>query len=100
MGAIITDLMGAQAPAGLPRHPLQHARHSSTRRVEGNRVQRARAGDPRPTGLSADESRAYEQLSFFFMKGIGYGVEMGLRPQTALRTGGLTRRPGRLDDRP
>jgi hypothetical protein len=39
-------------------------------------------GDPRPADLSADESRAYDQLSFLFTKGIGYALEMGLRPQT------------------
>jgi hypothetical protein len=40
------------------------------------------AGDPPPSGLSADEQRAYERLSFLYTKGIGYSVEMGLRPQT------------------
>ena len=39
-------------------------------------------GDPAPTGLSADEQRAYDRLSFLFTKGIGYALEMGLRPQT------------------
>src|SRR5207248_5878999 len=39
-------------------------------------------GDPPPSGLSADEQRAYDQLSFLFTKGIGYALEMGLRPQT------------------
>src|SRR5438874_416376 len=39
-------------------------------------------GDARPSDLSADESRAYERLSFVFTKGIGYALEMGLRPQT------------------
>jgi hypothetical protein len=39
-------------------------------------------GDPPPSGLSADEQRAYDQLSFLFSKGIGYALEMGLRPQT------------------
>jgi pimeloyl-ACP methyl ester carboxylesterase len=40
------------------------------------------AGDPPPSGLSADEQRAYERMSFFYTKGIGYALEMGLRPQT------------------
>jgi pimeloyl-ACP methyl ester carboxylesterase len=38
-------------------------------------------GSP-PSGLSADESRAYEQLDFFFKNGLGYAQEMKLRPQT------------------
>jgi len=40
------------------------------------------AGDPPPSGLSADEQRAYERLSFLYTKGIGYALEMGNRPQT------------------
>jgi pimeloyl-ACP methyl ester carboxylesterase len=81
-GAIITDVMGAQAPEGLL------GIHSNMPGTLPPVVSKAiasnvlGAGDPRPSGLSADESRAYEQLSFFFTKGIGYGVEMALRPQT------------------
>src|SRR5258708_282121 len=40
------------------------------------------SGGPPPSGLSADESRAWEQLKFFSTTGIGYATEMGLRPQT------------------
>ena len=40
------------------------------------------AGGPPPSGLSAEESRAYEQLNFLYTKGLGYGVEMGTQPQT------------------
>ena len=40
------------------------------------------AGAPAPAGLSADEKLAYERLSFVYAKGIGYGFQMGLRPQT------------------
>ena len=39
-------------------------------------------GDPPPSGLSADEQRAYDRLNFLFTKGLGYALEMGLRPQT------------------
>ena len=37
---------------------------------------------PAPAGLSAEEKVAYERLSFVYAKGIGYGFQMGLRPQT------------------
>ena len=37
---------------------------------------------PAPSDLSADEKLAYERLSFVYAKGIGYGFQMGLRPQT------------------
>jgi pimeloyl-ACP methyl ester carboxylesterase len=40
------------------------------------------AGKPKPAGLSADESRAWDQLSFFYKNGLGYANEMSLRPQT------------------
>lgn len=40
------------------------------------------AGGPPPEGLEADELRAFEQLKFFFGKGLAYAQEMGNRPQT------------------
>jgi pimeloyl-ACP methyl ester carboxylesterase len=39
-------------------------------------------GGPPPTSLSADERRAWDQLVFFYTKGLAYANEMGLRPQT------------------
>jgi hypothetical protein len=39
------------------------------------------SGAPAPSGLSADEKLAYERLQFVYQKGIGYGYQMGLRPQ-------------------
>jgi pimeloyl-ACP methyl ester carboxylesterase len=81
-GAIVTDLMGAQAPPGLigmhsnmPGVFPDDAATALARNVLG-------AGGPPPSGLSAAERRAYEQLNFFFAKGVGYGVEMGTQPQT------------------
>jgi pimeloyl-ACP methyl ester carboxylesterase len=41
----------------------------------------ALGGAPAPSGLSADEKLAYEQLVLEYAKGIGYGFQMGLRPQ-------------------
>lgn len=35
-----------------------------------------------PPGLSADEMNAYQQLGYFYTKGLGYAQQMGLRPQT------------------
>jgi pimeloyl-ACP methyl ester carboxylesterase len=40
------------------------------------------SGGPAPSGLSADERRAYDQLDFFFKKGLAYAQEMASRPQT------------------
>jgi pimeloyl-ACP methyl ester carboxylesterase len=39
-------------------------------------------GEPAPSGLSADERHAYDQLDFFYKHGLGYAIEMANRPQT------------------
>ena len=39
-------------------------------------------GDPPPPDLSAEERRAYEQLSNFFAKHVAYANIMSTRPQT------------------
>ncbi len=81
-GAIITDEMGAQAPQELL---CIHTNMPGTVPPDVSKALASNvlgAGDPRPSDLSAEESRAYERLSFVYTKGIGYSVEMGLRPQT------------------
>jgi pimeloyl-ACP methyl ester carboxylesterase len=81
-GALITEVMGAQAPEGLigihtnmpgALPPLLSKTIASN--VLG-------AGDPAPTDLSDEEQRAYDRLSLLYTKGIGYALEMGNRPQT------------------
>jgi len=42
----------------------------------------ASANAPVPSGLSADEQHAYEQLASFYLHGLGYATEMANRPQT------------------
>jgi pimeloyl-ACP methyl ester carboxylesterase len=39
-------------------------------------------GAPPPSDLNPDERRAWDQLDFFYKKGLGYANEMALRPQT------------------
>ena len=81
-GAIITDLMGVQAPSGLL------GIHTNMAGVVPPDVWTYLARDvlgaagPPPSGLSEEEKRTFEQLKFFFEKGVGYGVQLGTRPQT------------------
>ena len=76
-GAVVTEVMAAQAP------PELLGIHSNMPGVVPPEIDKAaHTGAPPPAGLSADESRVYEQLTFFYTKGIGYALEMGLRPQT------------------
>src|SRR5215207_784755 len=76
-GAQITDVMGAEAP---PELLGIHSNMPGT--VPPDLFKMVTAGEPAPSGLSADESRAYEDLLFLYTKGIGYATEMSLHPQT------------------
>jgi pimeloyl-ACP methyl ester carboxylesterase len=42
----------------------------------------AKSGAKSPVALSGDELQAFEQLSYFYAKELGYAVEMANRPQT------------------
>jgi pimeloyl-ACP methyl ester carboxylesterase len=76
-GAVITDMMGLQAP------PELLGIHTNMPGIFPTEIdQAAFSGAPAPAGLSADEKVAYERLQFVYQKGIAYGFQMGLRPQT------------------
>jgi len=76
-GAVIVDQMGIQAP---PELLGIHTNMPGIFPVDID--QAAFSGAPAPSGLSADEKVAYERLQFVYQKGIAYGYQMGLRPQT------------------
>ena len=76
-GAIITEIMGAQAP---PELLGIHTNMPNVIPVEIDKA--AFSGAPAPAGLSAEEKVAFDRLSFVYAKGIGYGFQLGLRPQT------------------
>jgi pimeloyl-ACP methyl ester carboxylesterase len=76
-GAVVVDQMGVQAPSGLL------GIHTNMPGIFPAEIDGAAfSGAPAPAGLSADEKLAYDRLQFVYQKGIAYGFQMGLRPQT------------------
>ena len=76
-GAVVVDTMGLQEA------PELLGIHTNMPGIFPNDIdQAAFAGAPPPSSLSADEKLAYERLQFVYQKGIAYGFQMGLRPQT------------------
>ncbi len=81
-GAIITDLLGVQAPAGLLGIHTNMAGVVPADAWLALAQNALGAGPGAPAGLTEEESRTFEQLNYFFAQGVGYGVQMGTRPQT------------------
>ena len=76
-GAVVVDMMGLLAP------PELLGIHTNMPGIFPADIDGAAfSGAPAPPGLSADEKLAYERLQFVYQKGIAYGFQMGLRPQT------------------
>src|SRR3954468_1767700 len=76
-GNAISEVMALQAPPGLLGISTNMAAT-----VPPDIDAALFAGKPKPAGLTADESRAWDQLAFFYKNGLGYANEMSLRPQT------------------
>jgi pimeloyl-ACP methyl ester carboxylesterase len=76
-GGGISDVMAQQAP---PELVGIHVNLPGT--VPPDVARALQAGDPPPAGLSAEERRAYEQLTTLFAKRRAYSAMMGTRPQT------------------
>jgi pimeloyl-ACP methyl ester carboxylesterase len=75
-GAFVVDQMGLQAPAGLL---AIHTNMPAT--VPADVDKASLAGEPPPSGLSAEELRAYEQLIRTYEQ-VEYAHMMAARPQT------------------
>src|SRR6185369_17140490 len=76
-GNAVTEQLALQQPAGLV---AIHTNMPATVPVDIDKL--AFANAPAPSGLSADEKQAYDQLSHFYKTGLAYAQEMGARPQT------------------
>jgi pimeloyl-ACP methyl ester carboxylesterase len=76
-GGAITNVMAKQAP---PELMGIHVNFPAT--VPPDIAKSLQCGDPPPSGLSADEKRAYEQLNTLYTKRRAYAQIMGTRPQT------------------
>jgi pimeloyl-ACP methyl ester carboxylesterase len=76
-GAIISEVMAAQAPTGLLG---VHTNMPGT--VPPDVVQLVRTRQPVPVGFSDAEKAAYASLDVFYNHGFGYAEMMNTRPQT------------------
>jgi pimeloyl-ACP methyl ester carboxylesterase len=76
-GNAVSEQMGLQAPPELLGISTNMA---ATVPAEISKAMAA--GSPPPATLTPDERNAWDQLDFFYKKGLGYANEMTLRPQT------------------
>jgi pimeloyl-ACP methyl ester carboxylesterase len=76
-GAVITEVMGTQG------HPELLGIHTNMPGAVPPEIDKAAStGAPMPDDLSLEEKLAFDRLKFVYSKGVAYGYQMGLRPQT------------------
>ncbi|KIC96510.1 multidrug MFS transporter [Flavihumibacter solisilvae] len=76
-GDAVTEKMGVLAP------PELQAIHTNLPSVVPDEILGALfTHQPAPASLSADEKKAWDQIDFFFKKGLSYAQQMASRPQT------------------
>jgi pimeloyl-ACP methyl ester carboxylesterase len=75
-GNAISEVMALQQPAGLL------AIHTNMSATLPEAIRNALPAGPPPPNLSPDEQHAWNQLTDFYVHGLGYAIEMNQRPQT------------------
>ena len=75
-GNAISEVMALQQPAGLL------AIHTNMSATLPEAISKALPAGPPPPNLSADEQHAWNQLTDFYVNGLGYAIEMDHRPQS------------------
>src|SRR3954463_9460945 len=75
-GNAVTEQMALLAP------PELIGIHTNMPATVPEDVAKTLPGGQPPSGLSADERHAWDQLDFFYKHGVGYAQEMANRPQT------------------
>ena len=76
-GNAVSEVMALQQPPGLL------GIHTNMAATVPAHISKALAfNEAAPVDLTAEERRAWDQLDFFYKKGLGYANEMGNRPQT------------------
>jgi pimeloyl-ACP methyl ester carboxylesterase len=76
-GNAISEVMALQRPPGLLGI---HTNMAST--LQSDVAKAVALNEAPPAALSAEERNAWEQLTFFYKKGLGYALEMSSRPQS------------------
>ena len=75
-GNAISEVMALQRPAGLL------AIHTNMSATLPAAISKALPAGPPPPNLAPDEQHAWNQLTEFYVNGLGYAIEMNHRPQT------------------
>ena len=75
-GNSISEVMALQQPPGLL------AIHTNMSATLPEAIRKALPAGPPPPNLSPDELHAWNQLTDFYVHGLGYAIEMNQRPQT------------------
>jgi len=79
-GAIVSEALARQAPAGLVGIHVNRLERATTLPPDVARA--LRSGDPAPADLTAEQKAVFAEARDFLNKGFGYAALMATRPQT------------------